>query len=1345
MTILCWFWGVLICSPAMSKQNRQDLVALLNVTSATSEEKYALSRIWSDGGGLVPHSSSSFVELPPLIIAGAVAAAGAVGVGLAAAAASAALLLTVGSILAMGAFLGWYNSHKDRRRQIDQLPACESTHPLDTNDPDCFARRWQIMSDYYPWNHELRRGDRILMTQESDIETLGNKNHDNAVRNEEILLGPKGLVWESGVVLEPGSMHLHDAKDKILTRLGEMQNELKNTADSDAIGLRSNIQYAASRFLQDASSVLESQAVSSDMNMNRLLQAATSGLTHIMSDMIGYQHTLARKSVDIYKPASKLYAQTVGKLNYYSKKIDLFEGSLHSMESSFGDQADSAFRILRQKILDSQSDINAYFKDAMNVSNVVWDRTEDAITSNLLGTAGQLRREGGLSSTVTSELDKNLKTVTDLELDVTRRSRSDVTKVLQDSSDEVSQSADSIFSGVKNQQSKMMRLNAGLSRTSAKLANLVDAQSAEIREDAGEVLQEIDTEKHNVLNRVYNALSKVVSNHNLGMKPIVRSLSDAAVDSSQRITNKELTYTGKSANTMKHLGSQGVLVSSANSDLLSLLTLSDSNHAKTIQQVNDALSSDRSTGDIQAAQLISAIQLLLKKQQSLKSDQEESQNSISTAISRGGNQAKQSVSSAHQGALGDVSDLGNSVLGSAMTSLIQGNDASQSLKVLSRLGASSRSYSDTVSRIIRSTANSQSLNLADLALALAGADDAAVDQYTGTVDKQGNSGSISTKFLDPTNEIIQEIIYQLSERKTAINNTEDAGAMESTEAAERKSTSLAKSLDDANIQTSDSIDTVRRTVSDRFSQLGQGANNTANSLISKVANFPLDSAELASFIRDYVRQKSESISPLLDMSNEDISSLMARLSRSANAGPSTIPGNRSEEYVAAMAAVDRLLETQSHQMSDFEKRAQNLSSELWDGKRNVSIMLNSVLGVIRNQVMSIPSAIAAVMNVATDPTFQMSYMSIDASIQKLREKLAVTTSKEDRIRLTADLVLLTRMKHLSFNLTQESETLRQKIDSERSTGMRAMNLTNHAIEHIVKTVVAYHVQDDRNSSEYVQAIAESSATLLNGLKKLSDDAVDQLGSNISESLSSQAFDFKLHQNEHVLAGNSAKGNLDQSFGVTDDVVGQLLFYTDQFEETIEETQNSTSLTREGVGGRIREVLAQIASGTALLQSQANSDDVLTQLGSVKYAVNRLMGLLFEFGEASSDSISRQWQAAVDEKDLMEANAVNLLSQSIANLQKYTNSSTTNLKTTAESEWDKLEDFQDSFDESVDDLVREIHVVHDIRYNKTLNIDYAISRLSDLSINLSSEAIIDIQSELDKFDQLANLQQDEYTN
>ena len=1310
---------------------RQALLELLNVSTINAPDvsgKTGLVQVLRDVG--YHHEDPQSLLQFPWLIAGAIAAAVVVAGGVAATAAAGGLLLTVGSVLGMGAFLGWFNSHKDRRRQMDHVPPCESTNPLDTNDHDCFTRRWQLMSDYYPWQHELKRGERLLLTQETNTEAVGTRNYQASLRNEEVTAG---VMSETAKVLEPASLHLSHARDTILNALADSQNQGSDQATNDLLSLRSNIQSSASRLLGDATDAVDAQVVSSDMNANRLLQSATSFLANIMREMIQYQHLLARRSLDAAKPGNELYAKTLSKLKYYSRKLDKMDEATRSLETSIGTQRDVAQGVLEQQVRDMGYDLEAYSKDALNMSSLIWDRSEDALVSGVQGSMERFKSEIGRITT--ESMDKGLRRTEMMERDVANRSKVDVEEVLKTASDYIAAVSDSVFSKLQTKDHQLSNIYSGIARVGAKMSSLIHSQTSEIHQSADELASEIDTDKANVLERVYTALSRAVGNYARAIKPVVRSIGEVGATSNKRIVGSELSYTDKTSDVLHNLGIQGLLVSAGNSDLLSLLT-------KASSQTGDGDVTDPHVGHETIQRLSNLFGEFLNRQQQVSQIQSVNSNSLESSLKQGNRQTGFAISSTKSQALGDIRSLILDLLKGEKHSVGTSDGASDSLALLQRLASGTASNARTISKVIGSTSESQVQNLAYLAAALAQADDSLVGALSSAAKQSQSENSKHFRDIVLDNSLAGDLADLLSQRQhqlKAISNS--TSIVPTARRVLQELDRLSTSLIDSRNRATDSMSSIGERVNGRFDQLSGRTNALVGNLNSTIANFPMGASVVASFLRDCLKAARGNLETRIDVTDEAVSNLASRIEHLSHVNLKLGPAADSTTY----SDVSRVLDTQSGSVSDFRTRVSDAEHELWNAKGNISSMFNHIIGSIKKQVLLLPSVLAGTMSVATDPSFEISYRNVEASIQQLREKLAMTTNMEERDRLVSDLVVLTKLKNLSLQVTHQSDSLRLSLNDQHSSSLKALSLTSQAIENVASRVTAFDTNDmNGNSSLYLRSIAEASAALLNGLSQLTDESQDRLDHNASATLSDEAFDVQFHSNKGKLLMNSLKGGLDDSLSNAESIAAEMLYYTDKFEKSIVSTQGLHADARYAVGTMIQDVLESVDNASDKLDILVNQPDILTQLGSVRLSTNRLLGLLYEFGQASSDSLERQVQDAAEDKQLMETNAVRLISQSINQLQTISNSSNREFKIKVEQSWDDIGQYEDNFDDRLEDLIDRVDDVNDIRYNKSLLADNQITRLGNLEFNTTAQIALDIQSELDRFDQLADPEY-EYTN
>jgi hypothetical protein len=142
---------------------------------------------------------------------------------------------------------------------------------------------------------------------------------------------------------------------------------------------------------------------------------------------------------------------------------------------------------------------------------------------------------------------------------------------------------------------------------------------------------------------------------------------------------------------------------------------------------------------------------------------------------------------------------------------------------------------------------------------------------------------------------------------------------------------------------------------------------------------------------------------------------------------------------------------------------------------------------------------------------------------------------------------------------------------------------------------------------------------------------------------------------------------------------------------------------------------------------------LGNLGAIRYSANRFSGLLYELGEATTDSMVRQTDMASEDRERIQIEAVDTLTKLINQLQQMGAGKIVALKTAVEKEWDHLDTFEDSFDSAIDDLVDDLDFVNERRYNKSLIAEKEIARVSDFSDNSSSVVVNAVDKQLDKFD------------
>jgi hypothetical protein len=1316
--------------------NRTQLLELLQ--NPDTSDQFALIEEQRVIDHVLGHASpQALVEMVPLLIAGAVAG-GVAMAAMAAAAAVAMAVLTVASILAMGAFFGWYNSHKDRRRTMDQLSPCESTLPLDTNDPDCFNTRWKLIQDYYPWHHGLRRGDRVILSAEKEIETLENHLLATTDKNAETMFGhggslehparTAGLIRDMTQLLMPGSDHLRFAGERSMNALDSAVRRIEEDAIHDVSGLRTQISYGSDHLLDDSQVVLESQSASAATKTNLVTQSAYSVLSTLMQTMMEYQHDLAKKKVDLAKPASELVAKTAARIGYYNGKLESVEEQVHRIDDEIKQRESAALFIARQQISAMGNRLEEASNSDLNVSHTISDKIQSSLSDNVLRTSESFRSQ--LEPTISRSLDALERKVSARESSVRKDLLSNLTDMLESASGSVAEASEGLYGSIAGRRSQLFKIKSTISRALSKLSDLVNAQSNEVRDDVSELLDSIDLQNTFVSNRVVASLNAASGVSNGGLKSIVSALSEAIQLASQRRASSEVKQTQKGSHLVGQLGDVNIAASAASSDLSSVV-------AAAKRFASQAIGSKLSDISLNIGNMGSnLLDMLSETARGIKSaDRADNAFAVShgdllsASISNGSGTILNSLKSLLVMSGLKLSDLAFDMTTNHSNSVQFVNEGSDSSALLLRLGSGANQYSQSMARALREIGNRDELNIASLALELALGDDSVSSNVNKT---ESDSTTVVQNFLDTMraseatsrSAVVSKLVEQLQDRQRAgrqivVNvNTTSENIESDLELMKQNEIRLETGLSE--ILTENQKEKTAKNFATRW--LHNRVPDELADLNSSVHNLPLDMVAGGDHILERLNRAELETKSRISAMEIGIGNLHNEVGQRSwkNAQGLVQSATRTDVrdgiiQILLKAVLDPLRSSGD----SFTNRVAQVGSLLHDIKRNVTNQMLELQRKVGHELLKLPQDIA--INMTKTYWYES---EIDTEIAKLNEELAVTSNAENQNRLMSDLVLLTQLRKVGA--TVSTTDLLEDVDRESSAGFKSIEMVRDSVENISSIIANYAINNDEI---VLQEVAESVAILVNGLSELGPGVSRDVSDSVSRTLSDEAFDVKFSVNRNTLSDRIFGNRLNGTFGSIQSLVGGLLYDIETFENTLK-SNNSILLARQAIGRKIQSVLKQVEIGSNFLISDPNSD-ILTRLGIVKYSTRLLTGLLFELGQSTSDSIDRLI-ATTRDTDLLSLNAVNEISGAVNSVLSAGGRIET-VHNRTRSEWDRMDSFTTSLDEAMNGLVDRLHEINNFRYTKSESMSREIDETINKYATQSSETIQTIQNELDSFD------------
>ena len=297
---------------------------------------------------------------------------------------------------------GVFNSHKDRRRQKDKTPACESSNPLDTTDDDCYTARWNLMVGYFPAHLGLKRMDNKIVAGEAEVEKLWGAASSGMANNKASLSGPSGNVIEEAAVLTKAAAMLSRAFRDALISLGHTKETMSSNASSDVKEMKNITTVAFSALKDNVTDITAKEDASVTRNAVRMNQRASSVLRTAVAGLLDAERNVSFSVVGGVEKLEKVKMTTVSNLTALGSRIkddlatkaesikESIDTQLSDMKTGFTDKSDrvaAAFEKGNERMIEKSSSITSELKSR---SKTQWADTKtdwDSMSSSGLARA----------------------------------------------------------------------------------------------------------------------------------------------------------------------------------------------------------------------------------------------------------------------------------------------------------------------------------------------------------------------------------------------------------------------------------------------------------------------------------------------------------------------------------------------------------------------------------------------------------------------------------------------------------------------------------------------------------------------------------------------------------------------------------------------------------------------------------------------------------------------------------------------------------------------------------------------------------------------------------------------
>ena len=1315
--------------PSVGTMERQTLLDLLNTTNAKKA------------------NPSSFVEFIEWLIIGAIVA------GLAIAGGTAAAVGLAGVTVGLLGIFGVFNSHRNRRRQQDFIGPCESSNPLDTNDPDCFQYRWKLMTDYYPYHNRLNKLQRFVVQGEDEVQAAASRVESDTERNTVVLFGTggtgakpstrSGVSYEGYNVLVPVTDHLSTWTASVYSEFWKVLQTIDAHSIQDRQDLRDNVTGALDLMLGGVIAATDRQSQSAGRNLEILTRAATSALLSTVETMMEYQHQRVKTSVDLALPAKRLYTAHDARIVSLETALGradqhVQQGAASMLADVEGLQRDTVKEYSQMATLLDES-----AKDGVQQTQNVWDHFEQTLVDLSVDAMRSFLNDLGPAVTQTREKTSAMLASAEGAVDETliRNSTQNLDRVESG----VKESLLTATNAVGRHERLAVKADRDIAASGAKLAELTAGASQAARNTAESLSVEIDNHKSDFIRKVFFSTNSASKLSSAAVTALLGAFSFAQSIAGNRQTESESHYSDETDRVLNSLGAQNVVVARSSRDLTGLLGVAhDLSSASVDGRVNAVVETWNSEGQKLMGQVGQVGDRLGQDQAGIAAAQVKAELGVSEAVTTGRIESLKALLRTVAFASRIAQSVGSQRADGAANATAISSESSGELHLLKTAAVTTEKGTHSASQMLDQIASSTALNLERMGMTAADGADSVADALAHQISayrtamtaemqkcevaKSRSLSTISKASLGEIEKLLKQGLYH--DAIAAVS-----GETKRVERVRDNADSLVHNLDESVMKSDDSLSARRDQLMDRMRQIRDRDNGTIAKFNVSAASLSDDLGAAAEFLINYGHQadaalrahvkdqlmKSAFLSDRLVMDSGSVQSL-ARVGGAV----SSFSDDQKKQLLDALIA--NVTDTVS--IKAVLGNATRLQRVLSEATQKYSLKLSGIVDSIQFELNRIPSQIQQAL---ADPLVVNVSTNIDAAIQQLRERLAVASTQDERDRLIADEIVLLKLKNLAGYLTDVQFDLQRDVDTDHRNALTALGNTSNVLKRMAETVAVINSKENSRSTinTYLQSIAEDSATLLNGMRVFTDEQRGAVARSALANAKDAEFDLKFHDNRQTFVSQGSFKRVENVSAAVEAVVGAALIHSDRLRDDIDTLSHVSQSSDSSINRQIRAVLNGVNGAADRLEiaTNATTDDVLTKLAVVRYSTATLQSLARDFGAQMTGKLGVMNIGFNEMLNAVETDAVTSLTRDAGTVRNRSFTVET-FKNAIEDEYEAEDNVENDLNLSLDSLVGTLDSLNEDKYNATLVGESELNRMVQLEAAVAQNASDSVNQLLD---------------
>jgi hypothetical protein len=1250
----------------------------------------------------------------------------------------------------------------DRRRFLgNNKDACEASGEPDTANDDCYKRRYEMLTSYYPSHQGLNRMDRSMVLGEYAVEGILEQSLNNLEAALQVIAGPPadiakpsgkdGLIAEAKQLTEAASQ-LNRASVASVAILYDTVLNLTDTASNAVTRMKTNVASSYSDLMEKVKNTSAAQVVRAANNTQIMVEDANKALSLSVGVVGRFQTNLSDAAQIATDNTTKQTQQYQTNITRVSVKLSDAEDLLDNTESNLKSRTHQAAQTMADKVGSGAEAVTSAGDTTNSEATKSAQAIQDSLKSQTTGEIASARSDWTGAATDASSQATVLTGKAESRVDALGNA---VTEMLSNATASSSQAIQGLQTDIGERTGDALKANQDASKTASALSSNINNEVSDVSAQKNQIISSAESDAANVNGQVTALLQSSASTSDQSLLGIIQGLGSAQAQAQQQQAAAAGASQDLIAHSLDSLGQDGSKVAGSLTSLESSIAMGQS---KANQEIQTQFSSTMGAADSAKIQLTGQLDQvsnsLTDSESKLSATAADTAKHLESSLATGSSTAGAQIDQLLSGDVATNAKLMQSILNGSSEFENQADDMRDVLSDLVQAGASVNSGASSAQAALGSSAQSADSTVEDLFGSLGDSDDDTLEKIRAeTLSQKQALNHVGTQFSADQGAQMGRIWNEFSSAIAREESRADQNSM--------KSETAEKANLDKGDQLRNSADALQGNVDSLVAEGKSESELTKSQFGDKLREQTAKDASVVAQLQGLLNQnKGQAMGDiggflhgLIDSQNAKISSDTSK-QREVLSSMDSSAAKAAADSAKLAVLVDAVLKTSQLSKSgvldkiisildstdsltgSFSSKIKAIEAQLSEAKSESSSGLADLERSIQAEVVKIPmiltSGAARLQN-----DFDLTASDLDSNILKLKEKMTTAESDEEREQATQGLMILNKLQAIQQGVKDADRELRKKIQE----GAESAQIDSSNIQGAMASVLAVMntINGDMETSRITvdsntEAVGKQTATLVNGFGMMIGSNADRLAHTAAQAAVDARFNLNLGEARNKVrlgAATKAVNDTLQVFGRNTEGVSM---DETAARKTIDSLKQTTKTSSVALASRINEVLKAVSESASKVASDASegSSDILTRLAVVRSAVAKFLGLWNEYVVSMNGKLHRFHAKDATYIAEMEADIKAKLGVSESNVNE-TDTKVSDLRKRIQLSMQDEVEYENLFNSKLDQLKHSLKQFNDDRSARTLHANDIVNEFGNYEVQNIAELKEEIKKLIDEFD------------